>query len=60
MKRAELIVTKLGGITLFEAINSKTPIYVLCPFLSQEHDGRGKNEAPLRTISALKTVIPIF
>lgn len=36
MKRAELIMTKPGGITLFEAIYSKTPIYVLYPFLSQE------------------------
>lgn len=36
MKKAELIVTKPGGITLFEAIYSKTPIYVLNPFLSQE------------------------
>lgn len=24
------------------------------------HDGRGKNEAPLKTIQALKTVIPVF
>ncbi len=36
MKKAELIITKPGGITLFEAIYSKTPIYVLYPFLSQE------------------------
>lgn len=36
IKRAQLIVTKAGGITLFEAINSKTPIYVVYPFLSQE------------------------
>lgn len=36
MEKAELIITKPGGITLFEAIHSKTPIYVLYPFLSQE------------------------
>lgn len=36
MKKADLIVTKPGGITVFEAINSKTPIYALIPFLSQE------------------------
>jgi len=36
MKQAELIVTKAGGITLFEAIHSKTPMYILYPFLSQE------------------------
>lgn len=36
MRRAELVITKAGGITLFEAIHSKTPIYILPPFLSQE------------------------
>ena len=36
MERANLIITKPGGITLFEAIHSKTPIYVLYPFLNQE------------------------
>lgn len=36
MKKAELIITKPGGITLFEAIHSKAPIYVIEPFLSQE------------------------
>lgn len=36
MKKAELIITKPGGITLFEAIHSRTPIYVLHPFLNQE------------------------
>ncbi len=36
VKRAKLIITKAGGITLFEAIHSKTPMYVLDPFLSQE------------------------
>ena len=36
MKKAELVITKPGGITLFEAIHSKTPMYVLHPFLNQE------------------------
>lgn len=36
MEKAELIITKAGGVTLFEAINSKTPIYVVEPFLNQE------------------------
>ena len=36
MKRADLIVTKAGGITTFEAIASKTPLYVIKPFLEQE------------------------
>lgn len=36
MRRADLIVTKAGGITTFEAIASKTPLYVIKPFLEQE------------------------
>lgn len=36
MKEADLIVTKSGGITMFEAINSETPLLVLKPFLNQE------------------------
>lgn len=36
MKKAQLIITKAGGITLFEAIHLKTPMYILQPFLSQE------------------------
>lgn len=36
MKKAQLIITKAGGITLFEAIHSRTPIYIMPPFLSQE------------------------
>lgn len=37
MKRADLVLTKAGGITTFEAIASNTPIYVLRPFLEQEY-----------------------
>lgn len=36
MRKANLLITKPGGITLFEAIYSKTPIYVIHPFLTQE------------------------
>lgn len=36
MKNSDLIVSKSGGITLFEAIYSETPIYVINPFLMQE------------------------
>ena len=36
MKKADLIISKSGGITLFEAIYSETPIYVVNPFLLQE------------------------
>lgn len=36
MQRADLLVTKAGGITTFEAIASETPIYIIKPFLEQE------------------------
>lgn len=36
MKKADLIVTKAGGITMFEAIHSETPLFVIKPFLTQE------------------------
>lgn len=36
MKKADMIVTKAGGITMFEAINTKTPMMVIDPFLEQE------------------------
>ena len=37
MKRADVIVTKAGGITTFEAIAAKTPLYIVKPFLEQEY-----------------------
>lgn len=36
MEKADLIITKAGGITLFEAIYSETPMFVINPFLEQE------------------------
>lgn len=36
MKNADLVITKPGGISTFEAIYSNTPLYVIKPFLSQE------------------------
>ena len=36
MQRADLLVTKAGGITTFEAIASETPLYIIKPFLEQE------------------------
>ena len=36
MQQADLLITKPGGITTFEAIASRTPLYVVCPFLEQE------------------------
>lgn len=37
MQRADLLITKAGGITTFEAIAAKTPLYVIKPFLEQEY-----------------------
>lgn len=36
MQKADLIVSKAGGITLYEAIYSEVPMYVINPFLIQE------------------------
>lgn len=36
MQRSDLIISKSGGITLFESIYSEVPIYVINPFLAQE------------------------
>ncbi len=36
MQRADLLVTKAGGITTFEAIATRTPLYIIKPFLEQE------------------------
>lgn len=36
MKNADCVVTKAGGITIFEAIYAKTPLLIINPFLEQE------------------------
>lgn len=36
MHKADLIISKAGGITLFESIYTQTPMIVLKPFLEQE------------------------
>lgn len=36
MRQADLIITKSGGVTTFEAIHTQTPMYILRPFLVQE------------------------
>ena len=36
MRQADLVITKSGGVTTFEAIHTLTPLYVLKPFLVQE------------------------
>lgn len=36
MAEADLLISKAGGITMFEAIDSETPMLVIKPFLEQE------------------------
>lgn len=36
MRNADLLITKPGGITTFEAIYTNIPLYVMRPFLAQE------------------------
>lgn len=36
IKESDLVVTKAGGITMFEAIHAETPLFVIKPFLAQE------------------------
>lgn len=36
MNKSDLIITKSGGITTFEAIHTETPLYIIKPFLMQE------------------------
>ena len=36
MAEADLIITKPGGITTFEAIATRTPLYIIDPYLEQE------------------------
>lgn len=36
MRKADLVITKAGGITLFESLHSKAPMFIIRPFLEQE------------------------
>ncbi|SHH65014.1 UDP-N-acetylglucosamine:LPS N-acetylglucosamine transferase [Anaerosphaera aminiphila DSM 21120] len=36
LSKADIIITKPGGVTLFESIFSETPMFVIKPFLAQE------------------------
>jgi UDP-N-acetylglucosamine:LPS N-acetylglucosamine transferase len=36
MAKSDMLISKAGGVTLFEAIYSETPMLVIDPFLSQE------------------------
>ena len=36
LRKADVLISKAGGITLFEALNCETPMFVIHPFLQQE------------------------
>ncbi len=36
MRKSDLVITKAGGITLFELLHSKVPMFIIRPFLEQE------------------------
>lgn len=36
MRKADLVITKAGGITLFELLHSRVPMFIIRPFLEQE------------------------
>lgn len=36
MKNADLVISKVGGITLFELVQCEVPLFVIHPFLEQE------------------------
>lgn len=36
MRKADLVITKAGGITLFEILHSDVPMFIIRPFLEQE------------------------
>ena len=67
MARADLVLTKPGGITLFETIFSELPILAWEPFLEQEKNnarflvkrglGRGAAKEPEECLSAIRALI---
>ena len=36
MKQSDLVITKAGGITMYELIHSRVPMFIIHPFLEQE------------------------
>lgn len=36
MRKADLVITKAGGITMFELLHSEVPMFIIRPFLEQE------------------------
>ncbi len=67
MQEADLIITKPGGITLFETIYSELPILAFAPFLAQEQEnaafiskyniGKIMTSAPNHCIEEIAAVI---
>lgn len=67
MKKADLIITKPGGITLFETINAGLPLLVFSPFLMHEINnasfildkdiGRVLSKNPMEYIDNIKEII---
>lgn len=41
MQKSDLVITKAGGITLFELLHSKVPMFIIHPFLEQEITNAG-------------------
>lgn len=44
MRGADLVITKAGGITLFEILHSQVPLFVIHPFLEQEMNKQGMRQ----------------
>ena len=58
MKEADLVITKAGGITLFELIHCQVPLFVIHPFLEQEvNNARYARIWGLQRLYGIKTVI---
>lgn len=67
MRRADLVISKPGGITLFETLCSETPLLVFTPFLHQEIDntdfilqsriGRVLEHRPERCIADIRSML---
>ena len=67
MQEADLIITKPGGITLFETIYSELPILAFAPFLAQEREnaafihryqiGKVMESAPSQCIEEIAAII---
>ena len=57
MRRSDLLVTKAGGVTLFEAVWAGIPIFFLTPFLEQEKSNAAFAEE--QQIAVVENRLPI-